>query len=153
MQNRCSPNWLAGSTTTTAGCRIRRAACDPGRIPKGARTHSPISPGFWGADHRSNEPSKDQQAPNHGENAQNAVHGTAGIYAISFAIANAAAAASPPTAAVCRALRKGLLPVKVPVTYPKISNASTVTTTNTTSAVPILRRTKYGANGTRPPTM
>lgn len=44
------------------------------------------------------------------------LHGTAGIYAISFAIANAAAAASPPTTAVCQALRKGLLPVKVPFT-------------------------------------
>jgi hypothetical protein len=45
-------------------------------------------------------------------------------YPISFAIANAAAAASPPTTAVCQALRKGRLPVKVPFKYPKTSNAS-----------------------------
>ena len=38
------------------------------------------------------------------------------FYAISFAIANAAAAASPPTTAVCQALRSGLLTVKVPFT-------------------------------------
>ena len=37
-------------------------------------------------------------------------------YAISFAIANAAAAASPPTTPVCQALRKGRLPVNVPFT-------------------------------------
>jgi hypothetical protein len=37
-------------------------------------------------------------------------------YAINFAIANAAAAASPPTTAVCQALRSGFLTVKVPLT-------------------------------------
>jgi hypothetical protein len=38
------------------------------------------------------------------------------IYAINFAIPNAAAAASPPTSAVCHALRSGFLTVKVPLT-------------------------------------
>ena len=38
------------------------------------------------------------------------------FYATSFAIPNAAAAASPPTTAVCHALRSGFLTVKVPLT-------------------------------------
>ena len=48
---------------------------------------------------------------------------------ISFAIPNAAAAASPPITVVRVALRTGGAPVKRPFTYPKIASAATVAAT------------------------
>lgn len=48
-------------------------------------------------------------------------------YPINFAMVNAAVAASPPTRAVCHALRNGRVVVKRPFTYPNTSKASNVT--------------------------
>ncbi len=55
-------------------------------------------------------------------------------YEIALAIVNAAIDASPPMAAACSALRSGLAPVNLPLTYPNTSKASNVTTAEIFSA-------------------
>src|SRR5205807_5051945 len=72
---------------------------------------------------------------------------------MALAIRNAAAAASPPTSAVCRALRCGLAPVKRPLTKPNISRADRVTATEKGSAAGALAENMYGARGMNPPPM
>ena len=72
---------------------------------------------------------------------------------MNFAIANAAAAASPPTRAVCQALRRGFFTVNRPLTYPKTRSAMSVMTIEPSSASAIDLKTKYGASGTSPPAM
>lgn len=65
----------------------------------------------------------------HEANDRTCVHGW-----MAFAKPNAAADAMAPMSAVWKALRKGLLSVKRPLAYPKISNASKVTTIDATRA-------------------
>jgi hypothetical protein len=54
---------------------------------------------------------------------------------IQRAIPNAAAEAAPPIAVVCSAPRNGVIPVILPLTYPKTNSAASVTATETPSAV------------------
>ena len=53
---------------------------------------------------------------------------------ISLAIKNAAPAATLPMKVVCKALRNGLIPVKRPLTNPKMNSAMRVTTIEMSSA-------------------
>ncbi len=72
-------------------------------------------------------------------------------YANALANPNAAAAASPPIATVCTALRSGGAPVNRPFTNPNTNSATIVTATDTDSPRRGTATKKYGARGISPP--
>jgi hypothetical protein len=72
---------------------------------------------------------------------------------INLAIAKAAPAAKLPINAVCKELRTGFVPVKRPLTKPKIISAKRVNTTEKRSATEVECAKMYGASGIKPPAM
>src|SRR5438552_3933518 len=69
----------------------------------------------------------------------------------SFAMPNAAAAASPPMIRVCNDALHGVVPVKRPLMYPKRASATNVTPMETLSALRTFCNIMYGKRGTSPP--
>src|SRR4030095_12017238 len=77
----------------------------------------------------------------------------AGFQEIARAIKKAAVAASPPMSTVWIALRRGAVPVKRLLIYPKNARARRVAIADTVNAVLAVDKSIYGPSGIKPPTI